>query len=124
MKELIAILTVVMSINSFTDTLMVPMHATYYDLQGTTASGLPTGDGICATGNKNLLGCEAILYQRLPDGSKGKYIGTYLIADTGCSNRVIDVWKPNTSEGQEFMDKVYEDGCKGKIWVEIRKVDW
>lgn len=117
---LIAILT---SILVSAKPIELPMHATAYCLTGTTASGTQTRYGVCATGNKKLLGNEAIIYQRLPDGSKGKYIGTFIIEDTGCSESVIDVWKPNITECQEFMDLVYEDGCKGQIWVELRRID-
>lgn len=121
MSELI--LTILISISVAAKPIYLPMHATAYCLTGTTASGTTTRYGVCATGNKNLIGNEAILYQRLPDGSKGKYIGTYIIEDTGCSDHVIDVWKPNITECQEFMDLVYQDGCKGQIWVELRRVD-
>lgn len=121
MSELI--LSILISISVAAQPIYLPMHATAYCLDGTTASGMHTTYGVCATGNRALLGNEAILYQRLPDGSKGKYIGTFIIEDTGCSDCVIDVWRPNLTECQEFMDLVYEDGCQGKIWVELRRVD-
>lgn len=70
---------------------------------------------------QNLMGKTIILYQRLPDGSKGKEIGTYEIADTGCKKNVIDVWQPNLEECQKFMNLVYEDGCKGKIYYEVKE---
>lgn len=97
------------------------MHATAYCQTGYTASGEYTRDGICATGNKALMGNVAVLYQRLPDGSRGEYIGTYEILDTGCKDNVIDVWCADLDKCQEFMDIVYEDGCKGHVWVELRK---
>lgn len=103
--------------------ILLPMHATAYCQTGYTASGMYTEYGVCATGNRALIGNEAIVYQRLPDGSKGKYIGTYLIADTGCSNSVIDVWQADLSECQDFMDIVYADDCKGHIYVELRRVE-
>ncbi|MCQ2609028.1 MAG: hypothetical protein MJ197_10135 [Bacteroidales bacterium] len=117
------ILTIITSIVLAAKPVYIPMNATAYCLTGTTASGMQTKYGVCATGNKKLMGNEAVLYQRLPDGSKGKYIGTFLIADTGCANSVIDVWKPDIDECQEFMEVVYADGCKGQIWVELRKVE-
>lgn len=121
MNELIvAILT---SVLVAAKPIELPMNATAYCLTGTTASGTQTNYGVCATGNRMFLGNEAVLYQRLPDGSKGRYIGTFIIEDTGCAESVIDVWKPDLTECQEFMDLVYEDGCKGRIWVEIRKVE-
>ena len=97
---------------------MYKMHATAYCLDGITASGAPVRKGICATGDKRHLGETAILYQRLPDGSIGEIIGIYEVADTGCSEYVIDVWCPE-AECQAFMDRVYEDGCKGKIYVQF-----
>lgn len=117
------ILMTLISIAVSVKPIMLPMNATAYCLTGATASGTNTRYGVCATGNRNLIGNEAILYQRLPDGSKGRYIGTFIIEDTGCAESVIDVWKPNLTECQEFMDLVYQDGCKGKIWVELRKVE-
>lgn len=99
-------------------------HATAYCLPGTTASGLPVQDGICAMNKKvvkeqKLMGKYVALYQRLPDGTVGKEIGIYLIADTGCKKTVIDVWQPNLEQCQLFMNTVYEDGCKGKIYYQI-----
>lgn len=103
--------------------IYIPMCATAYCQTGYTASGEWTRDGICATGNRELMGNIAVLYQRLPDGSKGKYIGTYEILDTGCKENVIDVWCEDLEKCQDFMDLVYEDGCKGKVLVELRKKD-
>ena len=121
MKEILAIISAVHLIVS--QPILIPMNATAYCQTGYTASGEWTRDGICATGNRELMGNIAVLYQRLPDGSKGKYIGTYEILDTGCKKNVIDVWCEDLDKCQEFMDLVYEDGCKGKIYVELRKAD-
>lgn len=106
---------------SASEPILIPMRATAYCQTGYTASGEYTRYGVCATGNRKLIGNVAVMYQRLPDGTKGKCIGTYEILDTGCKDNVIDVWKPDLTECQEFMDLVYEDECKGKIYVELRK---
>lgn len=94
------------------------MHATAYTLTGTTATGCETRDGICATGDPDLIGKTVILYQRDGD-SIGEYIGTYECLDTGCKPNVIDVWCDGKAEAQKFMDRVYENGCAGKIYVQI-----
>lgn len=120
MKEIIAILISSICITS-SEPILLPMNATAYCDTGYTASGEYTREGICATGIPHLMGNQAVIYQRLPSGEKGKYIGTYDILDTGCKKSVIDVWQPSLSECQSFMDLVYEDECKGKIFVEIRR---
>lgn len=57
------------------------------------------------------------MYQRLPSGAVGKMIGIYEIEDTGAmSENVIDVWQQNS---QAFMDEVYEDGCQGKVFIQV-----
>ena len=101
-------------------------HATAYCLPGTTASGLPVQPGICAMNKQvvkeqGLMGKTVVLYQRLPDGTRGAELGTYEIADTGCKKNVIDVWFEDLEQCQQFMNKVYEDGCKGKIFYEIKE---
>ena len=101
-----------------TEPQLLKMHATAYCLQGITASGTPVRKGICATGNRAYLGMTAVIYQRLPDNGIGEIIGIYEVEDTGCKDTVIDVWLPE-AECQGFMDRVYENGCKGKIWVQF-----
>lgn len=102
---------------------MIPGHATAYCLHGITASGEETHDRICAS-CKDRLGCTIVLWQRLPDGSVGEYIGRYECRDTGGSpgikgGTVIDVWKSDLDECQAFMDRVYEDGCQGKVYIQV-----
>lgn len=98
---------------------MLRMHATAYCLQGKTYTGKHVRKGIAATGNKDLLGLTAVVYQRLPDGDIGDLIGIYEIEDTGCKENVIDIWCEDLEECQELMDQVYEDGCQGRVWCEI-----
>ena len=98
-------------------------HATAYCVSGVTASGEITRTGICA-GADEYMGKLVILYQRLPDGSVGDKIGIYECLDTGGNpgikkGEVIDVWCPDLDSCQEFMDAVYEDGCQGKIYMQI-----
>lgn len=98
--------------------LMYKMHATAYCLDGHTATGDRVREGICASSRPDLLGKTLVLYKRLPNGKLGDYIGTYECLDTGCHKNVIDVWTPENNV-QEFMNTVYEDDCKGKIFVQV-----
>lgn len=98
-------------------------HATAYCVSGVTASGEHTRKGICA-GADEYMGKTVVLFQRLPDGSVGDKIGIYECLDTGGNpgiknGDVIDVWCPDLESCQEFMDAVYEDGCKGKVYMQI-----
>lgn len=107
--------------------ITVPVHAkelikgraTVYTLNGTTKMGTDTCYGVCATGNKDLLGKYVILYQRLPDNSKGDVIGIYRVEDTGCKKEVIDIWCPNDMYKDMIINKTYENGCSGKIWIDV-----
>lgn len=101
---------------------LIKAHATAYCLDGMTASGTAVRKGICASGHRDWLGKTCILYQRLPDGRVGDMIGIYEIEDTGCKETVIDVWCPE-DECQDFMDKVYEDGCGGHVWIQLIEAD-
>ena len=88
-----------------------------------TYTGKPVHEGICG-GCEAYIGKTIILYQRLPGDQIGEVIGIYECEDTGPGTdgfregRVIDVWKPKDNL-QDFMDKVYEDGCQGKVWIQI-----
>lgn len=101
---------------------LIKGHATAYCLDGMTASGTAVRKGICASGHRDWLGKTCILYQRLPDGRVGDMIGIYEIEDIGCKETVIDVWRPE-DECQDFMDKVYEDGCGGHVWIQLIEAD-
>ena len=88
-----------------------------------TYTGKPVHKGICG-GCNAYLGKTIVLYQRLPDDEIGQIIGIYECLDTGTGTegfqqgRVIDVWMPE-DELQDFMDRVYEDDCYGKVWIEV-----
>jgi len=98
---------------------LIKMHATAYCLDGITASGEPVREGICASGHKEWIGKTVIIYQRLPNDEVGEIIAILEVKDTGCKDSVIDVWKPNLDECQEFMNRVYERNCKGKVFVQV-----
>lgn len=102
---------------------LMRMHATAYCLHGTTASGSQTRKGIAAA-QKKLIGKTAVVYQRLPGDKIGRIIGIYEIEDTGgteglINGSVIDIWCPDLDACQDFMNTVYEDGCKGKVFVQF-----
>ena len=88
-----------------------------------TYTGKPVHEGICG-GCEAYIGKTIILYQRLPGDQIGEVIGIYECEDTGPGTdgfregRVIDVWKPKDNL-QDFMDRVYEDECQGKVWIQI-----
>lgn len=92
-----------------------------------TYTGKPVHKGICG-GCQAYIGKTIILYQRLPGDEIGQIIGIYECEDTGPGTdgfregRVIDVWMPK-DELQDFMDRVYEDGCQGKVWIEVLDAD-
>ena len=104
--------------------LTTPVHAedlkgraTVYSLQGKTALGTDTRYGICATGNKELLGKYVILYQRLPDDKKGECLGIFSVEDTGCKKDVIDIWCPIEYQ-KMIIDRTYENDCDGRIYIQ------
>lgn len=103
---------------------LVKMRATAYpDTGKLTYSGTKPHYGT-AGATKDMIGKTVIMYQRLPNNEVGEIIGIYEIEDTGSAKgatngHVIDVWQPNLDECQEFMNRVYEDNCQGKVWVQI-----
>lgn len=102
---------------------LMKAHATAYCLSGITASGAQTRRGICAA-KKEWIGKTIVVYQRLPGDELGDMIGIYECLDTGGTKgiktgKVVDVWQPDLEGCQEFMNKVYEDECKGKVYIQI-----
>ena len=102
---------------------LMKAHATAYCQSGITASGTQTRKGICAA-KKEWIGKTIVIYQRLPGDKIGNMIGIYECLDTGGTEgiktgKVIDIWEPDLEGCQEFMNKVYEDGCKGKVYIQI-----
>lgn len=100
---------------------LVKGQATVYSLQGKTKLGTQTRYGVVASGNKELLGKTVIVYQRLPGDKIGDCLGIYTVEDTGCKKEVIDIWCPVELQ-QKIIDKTYENGCKGKIYIQIVEV--
>ena len=96
-------------------------RATVYSDVGKTASCTDTRYGICATGNKELLGKYVILYQRLPDDSKGDCLGIFHVEDTGCKKEVIDIWCSKDMQNA-IINKTYEQGCEGRIYIQTVEV--
>lgn len=117
----IIVLVILVSLKSkaATEPELIKMHTTAYCLPGTTCTGIAVRNGICASGNKEFIGKTVILYQRLPNNSIGDIIGIYEVEDSGCSKNVIDVWCKDLDACQEYMNKVYEDGCQGRVWVQV-----
>ena len=101
---------------------MYRAEATAYCIHGITASGTPTRMGICA-GKSEWLGKTIIVYKRLPDGKIGDIIGIYECTDTGgpgiASGKVIDIWCEDPDECQKLMDILYEDGCTGRVYLQV-----
>lgn len=93
-------------------------EATAYVIKGITSSGAETRTGICASSRAEWQGKTLALYQRNGD-ELGEFIGYYECLDSGCHINVIDVWCSDMNEAQAFMDRVYENGCNGHIYVQV-----
>jgi len=100
---------------------LIKGRATVYSLEGKTAMGTPVRLGVCASGNKELLGKTIIIYQRKPDDTIGDCLGIYSVEDTGCKKEVIDIWCPKELQ-KPIINKTWENGCKGKIYIQVMEV--
>lgn len=100
---------------------LIKGRATVYSLEGTTKMGTQTRIGMCASGNKELIGKQIVVYQRLPDNSKGEALGIYTVEDTGCKENVVDLWYPECLS-DKVIDRTYENGCSGKVYIQIVEV--
>ena len=105
--------------NAETEPTLIKMRVTAYCINGITASGTPTREGICATGKSGMLGKTVIVYRRLPNDEIGEALGIYEVTDTGCNENVIDIWQPTLDDCQSVMDWAYEEGSAGRIWVQV-----
>lgn len=123
MKRLATLIALLLMLSSIEVRAVQPelqkAHATAYILRGKTSSGAETRNGICASGNPEWQGKTIIAYQRLQDGSVGRMLFMAECLDSGCSPYVIDYWEEDIQEAQRFMDMVYEDGCQGKIYIQV-----
>ena len=107
----------------YDESAMIKSRATAYYLDGVTANGTDVREGICA-GRDEWFGKTIIVYQRLPGDKVGELIGIYESLDKGGTEAikngwVIDIWQPDLEACQELMDRVYEDGCEGKIFIQV-----
>ena len=98
-------------------------RGTTYCLSGTMANGEEVRYGVCAACNE-WFGKTLAIYQRKPDGTIGDFVGYFEVLDKGGTDaikkgQVIDVWRPSKEECQKFNDKLYEDGCGGKIYIQV-----
>lgn len=80
------------------------VRCTCYTIDGITASGQHTRQGIVA-GKKEWLGCVAVLYD-----INGEFIGFYEVLDTGGTNAIrsgktIDVWVEDDEAVREWQRK-------------------
>lgn len=118
---IIIVLIILVSLKSkaSNDPELIKMHTTAYCLPGKTCTGAAVRNGICANGNKEMIGKTVILYQRLPNDEIGSIIGIYEVLDSGCSKNVIDVWCEDLNACQDYMNRVYEDGCRGRVYVQV-----
>lgn len=109
--------------------VLIKGYATAYNgPSDTTCMGYKVRDGICG-GCEAYLGKTIILYQRLPGDKVGEILGYYECLDTGTGTeafqqgKVIDVWCSDLDACQEFMDRVYEDGCQGRVFIQVEDAD-
>lgn len=105
--------------------VLSPANITVYNDTGIMRWGQQTRYGVCA-GSEEYKDCMIVVYQRLPDGSLGDFIGMFECLDTGGTKglnngTVIDVWKPTMEECQQFIDLTYSNGCKGKVFIQVIK---
>lgn len=104
---------------------LIKGYATAYNgPSDTTCTGDKVRKGICG-GCKDYIGKTIILYQRLPGDEVGQILGIWECLDTGPGTegfqqgKVIDVYCPTLEECQEFMDLIYTNGAKGRVWIQI-----
>jgi hypothetical protein len=108
---------------------LIKGYATAYNgPTDTTCTGDKARNGICG-GCSEYLGKTIILYQRLPGDEVGEILGIWECLDSGDSTdafkegRLIDIWCEDLEACQRFMDRVYEDGCQGKVFIQVLEAD-
>ena len=108
---------------------LIKGYATAYNGPSeTTCTGKKARRGICG-GCEAYIGKTIILYQRLPGDEVGQILGIWECEDTGPGTdgfregRVIDVYCPTLEECQDFMDLIYTNGAKGKVYIQIVEAD-
>lgn len=120
-------LTCLIGFTSYADsqpTLIKGYATAYIGESEYTCTGDKVREGICG-GCKDYIGKTIVLYQRLPNDEVGRILGIYECLDTGTGTegfqqgRVIDVYQPTLEECQDFMNLIYEDGCQGRVFIQI-----
>ncbi len=122
---LILALTSCIKVNAETQPELIKGYATaYIGDSDTTCTGDKVRKGICG-GCKAYLGKTIVLYQRLPGDEVGQILGIWECLDTGTGTegfqqgKVIDIWCPNLEECQDFMDLIYTNNAKGKVFIQV-----
>lgn len=98
------------------------VSATAYCLKGRTASGQVVRDGICA-GSDLYFGKTIAVYKK-----SGELIGYYECLDKGGtkgikSGNVIDIWCSDYDSCKDFMELIYEDEAKGKVYIQVMEAE-
>ena len=105
-------------------TLIKGFATAYIGDSDTTCTGDKVREGICG-GCQAYIGKTIILYQRLPGDKVGQILGIWECLDTGTGTegfqqgRVIDVYKPTIEDCQSFMDLIYTNNAKGKVFIQV-----
>ena len=93
------------------------MAATIYCSGHTTADGSKVREGICAVDPGNI-GKTVLIYTL-----DRELLGIFEAKDTGGetirNGSVIDVYFDSRESGQEFINRTYENGAKGKVLVQF-----
>ena len=130
LRRISAIVLILMCSIGFTSyadaepTLIKGFATAYNGPSDHTYTGKPVHEGICG-GCEAYIGKTIILYQRLPGDQIGEVIGIYECEDTGPGTdgfregRVIDVYKPTLEDCQRFMELIYTNNAKGKVWIQV-----
>lgn len=105
-------------------TLIKGFATAYPSENDVTYYGDKVYEGICG-GCKAYYGKTIVLYQRLPNDEVGEIIGIYECLDWGPATpafqegRVIDVYRSSRDRCQDFMNRVYEDDCQGRVFIQV-----
>lgn len=122
---MLLVLTSCLSVRAEDQPTLIKGFATaYIGNSGTTCTGDRVRKGICG-GCQAYIGKTIVLYQRLPNDEVGQILGIWECLDTGTGTegfqqgRVIDVYCPTMDDCQDFMGRIYEDGCQGKCYIQV-----
>lgn len=100
---------------------VVEMNLTAYCTGTVTASGTEVKEGVAAVSKENM-GKIAIVYT-IKDGQINELLGIFDCLDTGGAGvkkgYTIDIYRNNLERCQDLMDKVYENGAKGRVLVKF-----